>query len=136
MVASLYGVDQETKSIWVYLEVDGEVLAGVTLELIAKGREICDELGWDLVGLLLIGHQWCRQTEGSYNQNNDHRSRHSLLPFGFSFNTHPTGILTHQATARDRNPRGTDPKGSLLLQPSSTPYYIGTTATALDRRHD
>jgi electron transfer flavoprotein alpha subunit len=55
MVASLYGVDQEAKSIWVYLEVDGDSLAGVSLELIAKGREVCDQLGWELAGLLL-GH--------------------------------------------------------------------------------
>jgi electron transfer flavoprotein alpha subunit len=53
MVASLYGLDQETKSIWVYLEVDGDRLAAISLELIAKGREVCDQLGWQLVGLLL-----------------------------------------------------------------------------------
>jgi len=56
MVASLYGVNQEAKSIWVYMEVDGDGLAGVTLELIAKGRQICDQLGWGLTGLLL-GHR-------------------------------------------------------------------------------
>jgi electron transfer flavoprotein alpha subunit len=56
MAASLYGVDQETKSIWIYLEVDGDRLAAVSLELIAKGREVCDQLGWHLVGLLL-GHE-------------------------------------------------------------------------------
>ena len=55
MVASLYSLDQETKSIWVYLEVDGGGLAGVSLELIAKGREVCDQLDWELAGLLL-GH--------------------------------------------------------------------------------
>ena len=33
MVASLYGVNQEAKSIWVYMEVDGDGLAGVTLVL-------------------------------------------------------------------------------------------------------
>lgn len=53
MVASLYGVDQETKSIWVYLEVEGDALSGVSLELIAKGRQVCDQLGWVLAGLLL-----------------------------------------------------------------------------------
>ena len=45
--------DQETKSICVYLEVDGDRLAAISLELIAKGREVCDQLGWQLVGLLL-----------------------------------------------------------------------------------
>ena len=53
MVSSLYGVDQEGKSIWVYLEVEAGGLAGVSLELIAKGRAMCDQLGWQLVGLLL-----------------------------------------------------------------------------------
>ena len=56
MAASLYGIDQETKSIWVYLEVEGGQLAAVSLELIAKGREVCDQLDWQLVGLLL-GHE-------------------------------------------------------------------------------
>jgi len=53
MVSSLYGIDQEGKSIWVYLEVEAGGLSGVSLELIAKGREICDQLGWKLGGLLL-----------------------------------------------------------------------------------
>jgi electron transfer flavoprotein alpha subunit len=56
MVASLYGVNQEAKSIWVYMEVDGDDLAGVTYELIGKGRQVCDQLGWGLTGLLL-GHR-------------------------------------------------------------------------------
>lgn len=56
MAASLYGLDQEAKSIWVYMEVDRDLLAGVSLELITKGRQVCDQLGWDLVGLLL-GHK-------------------------------------------------------------------------------
>jgi len=56
MVASLYGANQEAKSIWIYMEVDGDSLAGVTLELIAKGRQVCDQLGWGLTGLLL-GHK-------------------------------------------------------------------------------
>ena len=53
MVDSLYGLNEESKSIWVYLEVDGDKLAAVSLELVAKGRELCDQLGWSLVGLLL-----------------------------------------------------------------------------------
>jgi electron transfer flavoprotein alpha subunit len=53
MVASLYGTHEEGKSIWIYLEVEAGNLAGVSLELIAKGREMCDQLGWQLVGLLL-----------------------------------------------------------------------------------
>ena len=53
MTSSLYGYDQESKAIWVYMEVDGDHLVGVSLELITRGREICDLLGWRLVGLLL-----------------------------------------------------------------------------------
>jgi electron transfer flavoprotein alpha subunit len=56
MVSSLYGVDQESESIWIYLEGSSQHLANVSLELIAKGRDMCDLLGWKLVGLSL-GHQ-------------------------------------------------------------------------------
>jgi electron transfer flavoprotein alpha subunit len=56
MITSLYGIDQESKSIWVYLEVEAGGLAGVSSELIAKGRQMCDQLGWQLAGLLL-GHK-------------------------------------------------------------------------------
>jgi electron transfer flavoprotein alpha subunit len=56
MVSSLYGVDQERKSICVYLEIDAGKFESVSLELIAKGRQICDQLGWRLCGLLM-GHE-------------------------------------------------------------------------------
>jgi len=56
MVSSLYGIEQERKSIWVYLEVEAGGLASVSLELIAQGRQMCNQLGWQLAGLLL-GHQ-------------------------------------------------------------------------------
>lgn len=56
MVSSLYGVDQESKSICVYLEIDAGEIESVSLELIAKGRQICDQLGWRLSGLLM-GHE-------------------------------------------------------------------------------
>jgi electron transfer flavoprotein alpha subunit len=53
MVASLYGVDEEQKVIWVYLEHADGVLEAVSLELLAKGRSMADELGWELHALLL-----------------------------------------------------------------------------------
>jgi electron transfer flavoprotein alpha subunit len=56
MGSSLYGIEQERKSIWVYLEVEAGGLAGVSLELITQGRQMCNQLGWQLAGLLL-GHQ-------------------------------------------------------------------------------
>jgi len=53
MVKSLYGIKEETKSIWVFLEQSDGVLESVSLELLSKGRQMADEMGWQLVGLLL-----------------------------------------------------------------------------------
>jgi len=53
MVASLYNIEDEKKEIWVYLERDGKTLGNVSLELLARGREMADEMGWSVVGLLL-----------------------------------------------------------------------------------
>lgn len=56
MPASLYGVSEESKSIWVYLEQQGGSFENVSLELLARGREMADQMNWRLVGLIL-GHQ-------------------------------------------------------------------------------
>ena len=53
MVASLYGVREAQKTIWVFLEQQEGVLEGVSLELLAKGRQLADGVGWLLSGLLL-----------------------------------------------------------------------------------
>lgn len=53
MPPSLYGVKDESKAIWVYLEQDEGVLENVSLEMLAKGREMADQLKWKLVGLLV-----------------------------------------------------------------------------------
>ena len=53
MVASLYGAAEAQKTIWVFLEQEGGVLEGVSLELLAKGRQLADDVGWRLSGLLL-----------------------------------------------------------------------------------
>jgi electron transfer flavoprotein alpha subunit len=55
MVTSLYSVKEQQKSIWVFLEHEGGALEGVSLELLSKGRQMADEVGWQLAGLL-IGH--------------------------------------------------------------------------------
>lgn len=52
MVASLYGVDEEQKSIWVLLEHSGGHLENISIELLSKGRILADEAGWSLTGLL------------------------------------------------------------------------------------
>jgi len=53
MVASLYGVQEECKVIWVYMEQEGGTLENVSLELLHKGREMADQMKWQLAGLLL-----------------------------------------------------------------------------------
>jgi electron transfer flavoprotein alpha subunit len=52
MPPSRYSVDEESKSIWVYLEQDDGVFENVSLEILSKGREMADQLKWKLVGLL------------------------------------------------------------------------------------
>jgi electron transfer flavoprotein alpha subunit len=62
LVASLYGLDDEQKSVWVFLEqIEGEV-ERVSFEILSKGRQLADEAGWSLVGLLL-GFQVLDQVE-------------------------------------------------------------------------
>jgi len=53
MVASKYSIDEENKSIWVYLEHEAGIFENVSLELLGKGRELANQLGWSLTGLLL-----------------------------------------------------------------------------------
>jgi electron transfer flavoprotein alpha subunit len=53
MVQSRYGISQERKTIWVFLEHHQGSLAGVSLELLSKSRQIADQLGWWVGGLLL-----------------------------------------------------------------------------------
>ena len=55
MVASLYGVHEEEKVVWVLLEQTESRLESVSLEILSKGRQLADESGWSLTGLL-IGH--------------------------------------------------------------------------------
>lgn len=56
MVDSLYGRHEECKAIWVFLETHEGKLEGVSLELLGKSRQIADQLGWQVHGLLL-GYQ-------------------------------------------------------------------------------
>jgi len=53
MVESLYSVKEETNIILVYIEHYGEKIESVSLEMLSKGRELADQVGWELVGLLL-----------------------------------------------------------------------------------
>jgi electron transfer flavoprotein alpha subunit len=53
MVASLYGIEEERKTIWVFLEQEGGSLEDVSLELLAQGRAMADLMGWTLSGLIV-----------------------------------------------------------------------------------
>lgn len=53
MLSSLYDKDTEERGIWVFLERKGKDLASVSLELLSKGRELADQVGWHLAGLIL-----------------------------------------------------------------------------------
>ncbi len=53
MVSSLYSPEQENNEIWVFLEQEEGSLQHVSLELLSKGRQMADEMGWPLCGLLL-----------------------------------------------------------------------------------
>lgn len=53
MVASLYSVAEEQKAIWIFLEQESGKLESVSLELLAKGRQLADRVGWQLTGLLM-----------------------------------------------------------------------------------
>jgi electron transfer flavoprotein alpha subunit len=53
VVASLYGIDGQEHTIWVFLEHQDGVLEGVSLELLSRGRQLADDVGWKLAGLLL-----------------------------------------------------------------------------------
>ncbi len=52
MTDSLYGPDK-ARGIWVYLEQQGGELEGVSLELLAKARELADQADAEVTGVLL-----------------------------------------------------------------------------------
>jgi electron transfer flavoprotein alpha subunit len=47
-----YTVDDEQKAVWVFVEQQGSAVEGVSLELLAKARQLADDAGWTIVGLL------------------------------------------------------------------------------------
>jgi electron transfer flavoprotein alpha subunit len=55
LIEPLYGKEEQSDCIWVFLEHQAGRLAGVSAELLAKGRELADTGGWPLVGLIMGG---------------------------------------------------------------------------------
>ena len=50
-----YGPDEATGGLWVHLEQDGDVLSGVSRELLGKARDLADKLEVPVTGLALGG---------------------------------------------------------------------------------
>ncbi|MBN1921686.1 MAG: electron transfer flavoprotein subunit alpha/FixB family protein [Anaerolineae bacterium] len=53
MVKSLYGVEEAVNTIWVFVEQSDGVLKTVSLELLAKARELANGAGWPVTALLM-----------------------------------------------------------------------------------
>lgn len=53
MAESLYGPGLEKKTIWIFIEQHEDRIEKVATELLCKGRQLADEAGWPLVGLVL-----------------------------------------------------------------------------------
>lgn len=53
MAASLYQPEDQSTEVWVFLEHQDDLFENISLELLGKGRQLADELGWQLTGLLL-----------------------------------------------------------------------------------
>jgi len=53
MVSSIYDAASASDTIWVYLEHESGEFEGVSLQLLSKGRQLADQLGWKLAGILM-----------------------------------------------------------------------------------
>lgn len=122
MVASLYGVEEENKTIWVYLEHEEGLLAGVSLELLAKGRQLADQAGWGLVGLL-PGYQVAQLAPVAFAQGADQiwLLEHPLLEH---FTVEAYTLVAYQAILQGKpsillcgvTPNGRDLAGRLAVK--------------------
>jgi electron transfer flavoprotein alpha subunit len=55
MPESIYGKAHEQDTVWVYLEQEEGSLENVSLEMLAKGRQLAGQMGWKTAGVIL-GH--------------------------------------------------------------------------------
>jgi electron transfer flavoprotein alpha subunit len=137
LVASLYGLDDEQESIWVFLEqIEGEV-ERVSFEILSKGRGLADEAGWSLVGLLL-GNQILDQAERAiaYGADEVWLADHPLLE---DFTVDAYAHIVEQALMKGRpsvflcgaTPNGRDLAGRLAVR-----LRTGLNADCTDLRLD
>ncbi|MEA3439271.1 MAG: electron transfer flavoprotein subunit alpha/FixB family protein [Chloroflexota bacterium] len=122
MVASLYNRDQEKQVICVFLEQEGGRLEPVSLELLSKGRELADLMGWGLVGLLM-GHKVRHLSSDAFAYGADQvwLADHPLLKH---FTIDAFAHVTHHTLSQDKpsifllgaTPNGRDLAGRLAVR--------------------
>lgn len=135
MVESLYSVEQEEKSIWVFLEQEGDTLANVSLELLAHGRKLADEVDWNLTGVLL-GHDIAELADESLTHGADEIMviEHPLLEF-FTVDAYShaafEALMAHKPSVflLGATPNGRDLAGRLAVR-----LRAGLTADCTDLR--
>jgi len=122
MVDSLYGRKEESKSIWILLENDKHHFEQVSLELLNKSREIADQLGWQVAGLLLgNGVEGLIPKAFSYGVDQVWIADHPLLD---TFSIEAYGVATYQAIMLGKpsvflcgaTPNGRDLAGRLAVR--------------------
>ena len=137
MVVSLYGKDEAQEAIWVFMERSNGALAGVSLELLSKGRELADKAGWPLVGLLM-GEKVAKPATQAFELGADQvwLAEHVLLQ---SFTVDAYTHVAHQALLQGKpsilllgaTPDGRDLAGRLAVR-LKTGLNADCTALRLD----
>ncbi|MFQ5614871.1 MAG: electron transfer flavoprotein subunit alpha/FixB family protein [Anaerolineales bacterium] len=122
MANSIYSIDEESKEILVFLEHEGGVLEGVSLELLSKGRDLAGQVGWKLTGLLL-GNSVAHLAEEAFAYGADKvaLAEHPLLD-GFTVDAYSR--VAFQAIMQDKpsvflcgaTPNGRDLAGRLAVR--------------------
>jgi electron transfer flavoprotein alpha subunit len=137
MVSSLYSVTQEQKVIWVYLEQEKGVLETVSLELLTKGREMADQIGWKLAGIL-PGHNVENLVEHIYTYGADriYLADHPLLE-NFTIDAHSQVVFDAVMHARPSVFLfGATPNGRDLAARLAVRLRTGLNADCTDLRLD
>jgi electron transfer flavoprotein alpha subunit len=137
MVASLYTPAEEKKEIWVFLEQEGGRLLPVTLELLGKGRQLADEMGWPLCGLL-IGTRVVHLAEQAFARGVDRVmvAEHALLKF---FTIDAYARVAYQALLQEKPSVilfGATPDGRDLAARLAVRLRTGLNADCTDLRID
>jgi electron transfer flavoprotein alpha subunit len=134
-VKSLYGIEDESKAIWVFLEQMGGTPEGVGLELLAHGRRMADEVGWQVVALIL-GDQVSQLADEAiaYGADEVWLAQHSLLK---DYTVDAYGRVVCDALMKGKPSvflAGATPNGRDLLGRLAVRMRAGLTADCTDLR--